>query len=121
MYPPKADSPVLAMTMGWEYRLVALGLLIALWTILAALPGHIVPYPDDTARKAVHLLATAESWPHLWFTLRRILISFGIILVACTLIGVWTRRRQGAETIATTMSIVALSIPTICFSIVCYL
>lgn len=94
--PAPAGSSLARRLWDWSWpKLLALGLVIAVWQIVVWTgwrPKYVLPGPLDTFRELGDLVTTGRFWHGVATTMLRAVIGFSLALVIGTLIGVLVTR-----------------------------
>lgn len=112
----------LAPYAGGGARLLSLLSLLGAWIVAAAvLSPNVMPGPLDTLAFSWRELQRGELLFHLGMTMRRVLIAFGVAMVAGTLLGALVGALKPLDKLLSAWIIFGLTIPRIVLFVMAYL
>lgn len=112
----------LALHAGGGARLLSLISLLGAWIVAAAvLSPNVMPGPLDTLAFSWRELQRGELLFHLGMTMRRVLIAFGVAMVAGTLLGALVGALKPLDKLLSAWIIFGLTIPRIVLFVMAYL
>ncbi|WEF25330.1 ABC transporter permease subunit [Paracoccus sp. S3-43] len=98
-------------------------LLLALWTVVAALADdpRTMPSPRAVAGRVAALAASGELWLHAGATLGRVLASFALAMAVGSALGLWMGRSRAADHWLNPSLVIALNIPALVVIVLAYI
>ena len=104
------------------HRVISIAGAVALWWFFSLLlPANILPGPADTAIVLARDFAQGDVLPHLAITLLRVLGGLALAMLIGVPAGVFMGISTHAERVLDVWVMVALTIPSLCYAIVCFI
>ncbi len=95
---------------------------IVLWEGLAQWQDTtVLPAPTSVFASLLQEIEAGRLWGHLWATLRRVLICFGVSMLLGAALGAWMGTSRSANRALDLWLIVLLNIPALVTIVLCYL
>lgn len=96
---------------------VAIGLGLLVWTVVSITSGGWVPSVAEIGEEMGQQLRTPETYEQIWITGRRILIVFGVVLVAGVLVGTVMGLNVYVRSFLRPLVVTGLAIPDVVYFI----
>jgi NitT/TauT family transport system permease protein len=105
-----------------QLKLLSAGLALIAWSIVSAfLPRGLFPGPLETSAVLWHNVLEGEVGFHLAITLLRVTGGFALAMLIGVPVGVMMGLYRRAEGILDVWVMVALTIPSLCYTIICFI
>lgn len=103
--------------------LVSLALLLAVWTIAAAVADtpQRLPSPALVAERIAQIVTSGELWLNAGMTLYRVAAAFGFAMILGGALGIWMGRSRSADRWLNPSLVVMLNIPALVVIVLAYI